>query len=79
MEVDPGCELALESMAGEEAASFARGKALYTIICGACHQPHGNGQAGLAPPLRDSEWVLGSEQRLVRIVLHGLRDERSDA
>ena len=64
-------------LAGEEAASFARGKALYTIICGACHQPHGNGQAGLAPPLRDSEWVLGSEQRLVRIVLHGLRDEIS--
>ena len=27
---------------------------------------------GLAPPLVDSEWVLGSEQRLVRIVLHGL-------
>jgi mono/diheme cytochrome c family protein len=28
----------------------------------------------LAPPLIDSEWVLGSEQRLVRIALHGLRD-----
>jgi mono/diheme cytochrome c family protein len=27
---------------------------------------------GLAPPLADSEWVLGSDQRLVRIVLHGL-------
>ena len=27
---------------------------------------------GLAPPLVDSEWVLGSEQRLTRIVLHGL-------
>ncbi len=30
------------------------------------------GQEGLAPPLVDSEWVLGSPQRLVRIVLHGL-------
>jgi mono/diheme cytochrome c family protein len=26
----------------------------------------------VAPPLVDSEWVLGPEQRLVRIVLHGL-------
>ena len=30
------------------------------------------GQEGLAPPLADSEWTLGSSQRLVRIVLHGL-------
>ena len=28
---------------------------------------------GLAPPLVDSEWVSGSEQRLIRVVLHGLR------
>jgi mono/diheme cytochrome c family protein len=32
---------------------------------------------GLAPPLRDSEWALGSDQRLARIVLHGVRDEIS--
>lgn len=48
------------------------GKALYAGICAACHQPHGLGMEGLAPPLVDSEWVLGSEQRLVRILLHGL-------
>lgn len=64
-------------LSDDDAASFARGKALYALVCGACHQPHGNGQAGLAPPLRDSEWVLGSEQRLARIVLHGVRDEIS--
>src|SRR6185436_20570307 len=28
---------------------------------------------GLAPPLVDSEWVRGSEQRLARIAFHGLR------
>ena len=28
---------------------------------------------GLAPPLLDSEWVLGSPERIIRIVLHGLR------
>ena len=30
------------------------------------------GQLGLAPPLVDSEWVLGNERRLARIVMHGL-------
>src|SRR5207245_9940387 len=39
---------------------------------GAGHLPEGMGQEGLAPSLVDSEWVLGSPQRLVRIVLHGL-------
>ena len=62
-------------LTGDDLASFQRGRELYATICGACHQPHGNGQEGLAPPLRDSEWVLGSEQRLIRIVLHGVRDE----
>ncbi len=59
----------------EEKASFMRGKETYALVCAACHQPHGNGQEGLAPPLRDAEWTQGSEQRLIRIVLHGLRDE----
>jgi mono/diheme cytochrome c family protein len=51
---------------------FEQGRELYSISCGACHQPHGNGQEGLAPPLAGSEWVLGSEERIIRIALHGL-------
>lgn len=51
---------------------FELGKALFAVICAACHQPHGMGMEGVAPPLVDSEWVLGSEQRLVRILLNGI-------
>lgn len=58
----------------DEEASFARGRDLYPTICGACHQPHGRGQEGLAPPLVDSEWTTGNEGRLIRIGLHGVRD-----
>lgn len=65
----------IQPLTGESLASFSRGKELYSTICGACHQPHGNGQEGLAPPLRRSEWVLGDEQRLGRIALRGVRDE----
>jgi mono/diheme cytochrome c family protein len=59
----------------EQQARFDMGKMLYSGVCAACHQPHGLGVEGLAPPLADSEWVLGSEQRLARILLHGLTGE----
>ncbi|MEI6712315.1 MAG: c-type cytochrome [Verrucomicrobiota bacterium] len=52
---------------------FDSGKQLFSGICAACHQTHGKGMEGLAPPLVDSEWVLGSPERLSRIVLHGVR------
>lgn len=55
-----------------EQARFDLGRTLYGGVCAPCHQPHGLGQEGMAPPLADSEWVLGSEQRLIRIVLHGV-------
>lgn len=51
---------------------FDKGKVLYTTLCGTCHQPSGTGMEGLAPPLLDSEWVLGPVDRPVRIILHGL-------
>ena len=53
-------------------ALFEKGKTIYATICGACHQPNGAGLAGLAPPLLDSEWVLGPVDRPIRIALHGL-------
>jgi mono/diheme cytochrome c family protein len=67
-------ETKVRELSESEEASFKRGKELYMVVCGACHQPHGNGQEGLAPPLKESEWVLGSEARMVRMVLHGVRD-----
>ncbi|MFM9168452.1 MAG: c-type cytochrome, partial [Verrucomicrobiota bacterium] len=44
----------------------------YGSLCGGCHQPHGYGLEGLAPPLVDSEWVLGSPDVTARIIMHGL-------
>jgi mono/diheme cytochrome c family protein len=65
-------ELPLKPLTAEQQARFEMGKALFLGSCAACHQPHGRGMEGLAPPLADSEWVLGPEQRLVRIALHGV-------
>ena len=40
--------------------------------CAACHQATGLGLPGAFPPLAGSEYVLGEEERVVRIVLRGL-------
>ena len=57
----------------DEQRRFDAGKTIYEQVCLACHQQHGLGQPGLAPPLVGSEWVAGSDRRIIRIVLHGLR------
>jgi mono/diheme cytochrome c family protein len=66
-------EAKINALTPEQRARFEAGKELYIVTCGACHQPAGLGQEGLAPPLAGSEWVTGSEQRLIRIALHGAR------
>lgn len=55
-----------------QTALFEQGRTIYTTLCGACHQPHGFGLDGLAPPLVDSEWVLGDPSVIARIVMHGV-------
>lgn len=52
---------------------LAMGKTVYNTVCIPCHQPTGLGLPPLFPPLAGSEWVTGSEERLIRIVLHGLQ------
>ncbi len=50
---------------------IASGKKLYAT-CATCHQANGQGVAGVYPPLAGAEWVTGSEERLIRVLLHGL-------
>jgi mono/diheme cytochrome c family protein len=72
----PGKPSALErrtvALNETQQALFIEGKTLFAQICAVCHQPNGQGQEGLAPPLVNSHWVLASEERLTRIVLNGL-------
>lgn len=49
------------------------GKPVYLANCATCHQPNGGGVPGAFPPLAHSEWVNGTEERIIRIVLHGLQ------
>ena len=56
----------------DQQALLEKGKITYANLCAACHQPHGYGLDGLAPPLVDSDWVLGKPDVTARIILHGL-------
>jgi len=62
-----------EQLAG--AAPKADGKLIYGSKCAACHQATGQGVAGVFPPLAGSEWVIGDEKVLSRILLHGINGE----
>lgn len=54
---------------------MAIGKEIYNRdgSCATCHQPDGNGlESSQFPPLAGSKWVMGSKDRVIKIVLHGL-------
>lgn len=52
-----------------------RGQKIYNNNCKVCHQADGNGVAESFPPLSGSEWVNGSGNRMIGIVLHGVEGE----
>lgn len=67
---DPS-KMAKTGGAGAAVDPLVAGKKLYNT-CATCHQDTGQGVPGVYPPLAASEWVTGSEERLIRILLHGL-------
>lgn len=70
----PGVEFEWPRELTEQERSLAsRGRAVFEQVCASCHQLGGQGDPATAPPLRDSPWVLGDADVLVRIVAHGLR------
>jgi mono/diheme cytochrome c family protein len=62
-------------LTGAAKEQFLRGAEVFLKDghCGTCHQRDGNGlPAAQFPPLAGSEWVLGDEERLIKLTLHGL-------
>ena len=51
---------------------LSRGKAVYENICGLCHGNDGAGKPGQAPAFANSEWALGTPNRMIRIPIVGL-------
>ncbi|PIB38844.1 PVC-type heme-binding CxxCH protein [Maribacter sp. 4G9] len=65
----------ITTLEGDDLKVFAQGKKIYETegYCITCHQESGTGlqQAGY-PTLVNQEWVTGDEERLIKLVLHGL-------
>ncbi len=61
-------------LAGAARKAYERGAEIYQreSHCMTCHQAHGKGMGLIYPTLVGSPWVLGSEERLAKSVLHGL-------
>jgi putative membrane-bound dehydrogenase-like protein len=58
----------------EEKKAYQLGSQIYQreAHCGTCHLTHGKGNGIIYPSLVNSPWVGGSEDRLVKMTLHGL-------
>lgn len=59
-------------LTSQEQERFNAGQQVYNTVCIQCHKADGLGAEGFAPPLAESEWILGIPKRPISIVLHGL-------
>ena len=56
-----------------EGDQIAAGKALFDGTCATCHQPNGEGMAGVFPPLAKSDYIAADKTRLASVILHGMQ------
>jgi mono/diheme cytochrome c family protein/glucose/arabinose dehydrogenase len=67
--------VAKTGLKGKELELFTLGKEIYAKegYCSTCHQPDGKGLSSSGfPPLTGTNWVSGSDERLIKVVLKGL-------
>ena len=65
----------ITELKGRDLELFTQGKEIYQRegYCGTCHQSDGRGlEASQFPPLAGTSWVLGSQERLIKLTLNGL-------
>lgn len=61
--------------AQNKAERITRGKAKYTAVCSACHQPTGMGIPAAFPPLAKSDYLNADKARAIGTVIYGLEGE----
>jgi len=58
-----------------KAERIQAGRRLFGSICAACHQPTGQGQPNLFPPLAGSDYLNADKGRAINIVIFGRQGE----
>jgi glucose/arabinose dehydrogenase/cytochrome c553 len=51
------------------------GLVLYNSFCAGCHQRDGKGDNNRYPPLAGADWIMGNNDQLIKVILHGLQGE----
>lgn len=61
-------------LSGADRKTYELGATIYQreSHCATCHMTHGKGTPNVYPPLVGSPWVNGSEDRLIKMALHGV-------
>lgn len=54
--------------------SIIAGKKVFVKYCISCHQADGGGVPNMNPPLKQTSFVLGDKEKLIQIVLNGLKN-----
>jgi mono/diheme cytochrome c family protein len=54
--------------------SLEAGEKIYKKLCLSCHQADGGGVPNMSPPLIKTSFVLGDKEKLIGIVLNGLKN-----
>ena len=54
--------------------SIIAGKKVFVKYCISCHQADGSGVPNMNPPLIQTSYVLGDKEKLIKIVLNGLKN-----
>jgi len=66
----------ITNLKGTDKELFIKGKEIYARegFCNTCHQPDGGGlSASGFPSLIGTPWVLGNQERLIKLVLNGMQ------
>jgi nitrite reductase (NO-forming) len=66
---------ALQPTKLDHAQMMERGARVFSQICAACHQPHGEGLPGAFPPLAKSDFLMADKKRAIGILKNGLQGE----
>lgn len=57
----------------QKSAVAQPGKKVYDSVCLVCHMADGSGVPGMHPPLIESDFVNGDPEKIIGIVLHGIK------
>lgn len=66
-----------DAVAANTTVRHETGEEIYNTRCVSCHMADGQGTPGINPPLAGSAYATGDKGQLIRIVLNGLRGERT--